>query len=101
MRGVVEKCNFCQGRRHAAQEAGAAEYVPACAEACPTGAIHFTDLNAHPPETAGSFRLLERLGTDPKIHYRSRRDWVKRAAGGAAPGPDREAAHAAAEAHHG
>ena len=45
MRGVVEKCNFCHGRWHAAKQQAAAagkpdtepvEYVPACAEACPT-----------------------------------------------------------------
>ena len=54
MRGVVEKCNFCHGRWHAAKEQAAAagkpdtepvSYVPACVEACPTGAIHFGDLN--------------------------------------------------------
>jgi Fe-S-cluster-containing dehydrogenase component len=82
MRGVVEKCNFCHGRLHEAQQRGAADYVPACVEACPSGAIRFGDLNdaasevaqaAHRPE---SFRLLEKLHTDPKIHYRSRRDWV-------------------------
>ena len=78
MRGVVEKCNFCHGRRHAAEQAGLAEYTPACAEACPTGAIHFTDLNAHPPAQADTFRLLERLGTDPKIYYHSSREWVRR-----------------------
>ena len=53
-RGVVEKCNFCHGRWHAArQRADAAgkddilpgDYVPACVEACPTGAIQFGDLN--------------------------------------------------------
>jgi menaquinone reductase, iron-sulfur cluster-binding subunit len=80
MRGVVEKCNFCHGRRHAAEQAGAAEYTPACAEACPTGAIHFTDLNAHPPTQGDTFRLLERLGTDPKIYYHSSREWVRRQA---------------------
>jgi len=83
MRGVVEKCNFCHGRRHAAEAASAGEYVPACAEACPAGAIRFVDLNAQAPE-AGHFRLLERLGTEPKIYYRSKRDWVRQAATGAA-----------------
>jgi menaquinone reductase, iron-sulfur cluster-binding subunit len=85
-RGVVEKCNFCHGRRHAALEKAAAagkkeidpaDYVPACVEACPSGAIRFVDLNAQAaPE--GSFRLLERLDTDSKIYYRSKKDWVKR-----------------------
>ena len=54
-----------------------ADYVPACAEACPTGAIRFLDLNAQAPP-ADSFRLLERLGTDTKIYYHSKKDWVKR-----------------------
>ena len=85
-RGVVEKCNFCHGRRHAAMEKAAAagkkeidpaDYVPACVEACPTGAIRFVDLNASAPPP-DSFRLLERLGTEPKIYYRSKKEWVKR-----------------------
>ena len=54
MRGVVEKCNFCHGRLHAAKQRAAAagkreidpaDYIPACVEACPTGAIRFGDLN--------------------------------------------------------
>ena len=90
MRGVVEKCNFCHGRLHAAQAQGRrrrarreiepADYVPACVEACPAKAITFGDLNddASPkrPGCARSgeaFRLLEKLGTDPKIYYRSAR----------------------------
>ena len=45
MRGVVEKCNFCHGRWHAAQpppSAGIdpADYQPACVEACPTQRHH-------------------------------------------------------------
>ena len=45
MRGVVEKCNFCHGRWHAAKAKAAADgkskstcrdYIPACVEACPT-----------------------------------------------------------------
>jgi len=94
MRGVVEKCNFCHGRLHAARTRAAAagrteidpaDYQPACAEACPAGAITFGDLAddrtevaqaTHSPET---FRLLPRLGTEPKIYYRSKRPWVHRA----------------------
>ncbi len=105
MRGVVEKCNFCHGRWHAAKARSAAggqreidprDYVPACVEACPSGAIQFGDLDdprspaaraAHQP---GSFRLLESLGTDPKIGYRSQREWVR--AMGAAPN-GKETAH--------
>jgi menaquinone reductase, iron-sulfur cluster-binding subunit len=92
-RGVVEKCNFCHGRLQAARARAAAEgrreispgdYVPACAEACPTGAIVFGDLSDPRSEVSiaardpGAFRLLARLGTDPKVIYRSRRAWVRR-----------------------
>ena len=95
MRGVVEKCNFCQGRLHAARARAAAagrenlepgEYQPACVEACPAGAIQFGDLADESSEVArcarsgDAFRLLEKLGTEPKVYYRSRRPWVRQAA---------------------
>ena len=100
MRGVVEKCNFCHGRWHAAKQQSAANgqpdgpvaYTPACVEACPTGAIQFGDLNdpadpaAQAAQSPGTFRLLEKLGTEPKVYYHSRRDWVTRIA--AAPGKE-------------
>ncbi len=94
MRGVVEKCNFCHGRLHRAQARAAAEgrrklnqgeYVPACVEACPSKAIAFGDLDDAGGEAAqmahseGAFRLLESLGTDPKVFYRSDRPWVHQA----------------------
>jgi len=104
MRGVVEKCSFCysryqtalnrayvEGRRELAEE----EYQTACAQACPAGAIVFGDLNnprhrvhrivqqdlAHGgrPRNPKAFRLLERLGTHPKVYYLTSRDWVRRA----------------------
>jgi molybdopterin-containing oxidoreductase family iron-sulfur binding subunit len=95
MRGVVEKCNFCHGRLHAAHARAASEgrrdlhpgeYVPACAEACPARAIVFGDLNDPASEVSRlardghSFRILERLGTEPKIYYRTARAWVREAA---------------------
>ena len=94
MRGVVEKCNFCHGRLHAAQAQAAAaghtgidpaDYQPACVEACPAGAIVFGDLAddstqvAQASHSENAFRLLPRLGTEPKIYYRSNRPWVHRA----------------------
>jgi Fe-S-cluster-containing dehydrogenase component len=93
MRGVVEKCNFCHGRLHAAQENGSDDYTPACAEACPTQAITFGDLAdpssevAHLSREASTFRLLPKLGTEPKVYYRSEHAWVRQLAerGGAAP----------------
>lgn len=92
-RGVVEKCNFCHARLHAARARAAAEgrrqlnpgeYCPACVEACPTGAIRFGDLSDETSEVSRlarspqAFRLLERLGTEPKVYYLSDRRWVRR-----------------------
>lgn len=92
-RGTVEKCNFCHGRRHAAVEAAANEgktgsvsYTPACVEACPAQAIEFGDLNdaafAAKARAAGAFRLLEPLGTGPKVYYRTGRAEVRGAVTG-------------------
>jgi molybdopterin-containing oxidoreductase family iron-sulfur binding subunit len=106
MRGVVEKCNFCHGRLHAAQSKAAAagkkeidpaDYVPACAEACPARAITFGDLNDSNSEAAqlacrgDSFRLLEKLGTEPKVYFRSWQPWVKQMAQGGFVRPGKEA----------
>ncbi|MCK4304722.1 MAG: 4Fe-4S dicluster domain-containing protein, partial [Candidatus Eisenbacteria sp.] len=92
MRGVVEKCNFCHGRWQAAREKAAAEgrkqlrgdeYVPACAEVCPVGAIHFGNLLdkqgqlAHLIRSPRAFRLLERLDTRPKVYYLSDHRWIR------------------------
>ncbi|MFI5096973.1 MAG: 4Fe-4S dicluster domain-containing protein [Candidatus Acidiferrales bacterium] len=92
MRGVVEKCNLCHARLHSAKEKAAAagkkemdpaDYIPACVEACPTGAIQFGNLAdendsiffaARSPE---AFRLLARLGTEPKVYYKSTQAWVR------------------------
>src|ERR1039457_3385036 len=92
MRGVVEKCNLCHARLHSAKEKAAAagkreidpaDYVPACVEACPTAAIHFGNLadkddpvsrEAHSPD---AFRFLERIGTEPKVYYKSGEAWVR------------------------
>lgn len=92
-RGVVEKCNLCHGRWQRAKDRAAAEgrrdlrpgeFVPACEEACPHGAIRFADLR-DPEDPVGAqargpraFRLLERLGTDPSVVYLSSREWVRR-----------------------
>ena len=95
MRGVVEKCTFChhrlmsakqraynEGRRELRED----EYTPACAEACPANAITFGDLNDPKHEISklvkskNAFRLLERLGTEPKVYYLSSKEWVRRMA---------------------
>lgn len=96
MRGVVEKCNFCHGRWQAARTKAAAEgrrelrageYVPACVEACPTSAVRFGNLPDGSSElgrlirSGRSFRLLERLGTQPKVYYLPDREWVRQIGG--------------------
>lgn len=94
-RGVVEKCTFCHHRWQDAKEQARYNgedpynlpedaYVPACVEACPTGAIVFGDLNnpkhkvAKLAKNTNAFRLLEKLGTDPQVYYMSEREWVRR-----------------------
>lgn len=104
MRGVVEKCSFCFHRYQLARdkaytegkrEIREQEYQTACAQACPAGAIVFGDLNEprhavnrivqpdpdnhYKARNPSAFRLLERLGTDPKVYYLSSREWVREA----------------------
>ena len=107
-RGVVEKCNFCFHRLQAARAKAAAagakdeakgDYIPACVEACPTSAFLFGDLNDPESEVAqaargeGTFRLLEKLGTDPKVIYRSAKPWVRQMAEGALPRAGKDEHH--------
>ena len=60
------------------------EYQTACTQACPAGAIVFGDLENPKHEvyklkkSPNAFRLLERLGTNPKVYYMSHREWVRR-----------------------
>ena len=82
-KGVVEKCTFCHHRLQNARERASGErremapgeYVPACAQACPTRAITFGDLSDAGSEvsrlarSSRAFRLLEELGTKPKVTY--------------------------------
>jgi molybdopterin-containing oxidoreductase family iron-sulfur binding subunit len=81
--GVVEKCTFCIQRLRKAREKADAEgrpftatdYTPACVETCTGHARYFGDLDdpnslvsqlAHSPR---AFKLLEELGTHPKVIY--------------------------------
>ena len=95
MRGVVEKCTFCHHRLMRAKskaytedrtELEEGEYITACTEACPAQAITFGDLNnpghrvSQLSKSPYAFRLLERLGTDPKVYYITTKDWVRRKA---------------------
>jgi molybdopterin-containing oxidoreductase family iron-sulfur binding subunit len=82
-KGVVEKCTFCHHRLQNARARALAEkrdfdpreYVPACAEACLAQAIVFGDLSDPASEVAKlarsprAFKLLEELGTKPKVIY--------------------------------
>jgi menaquinone reductase, iron-sulfur cluster-binding subunit len=82
-KGVVEKCTFCHHRLQKSREKARAkglevvdgEYSTACADTCPTRAIAFGDLNdpnsavAALSKSKRAFRMLEDLGTDPKVIY--------------------------------
>jgi len=82
-KGVVEKCTFCHHRLLRAREKAMVEgrelapddYIPACVEACPSGAMYFGDMENHYSVVSKlsrerrSFRLLEELGTEPKVVY--------------------------------
>ena len=86
--GVVEKCTFCSHRLQLAREQARSEdrplregdYVPACAESCPTSAIVFGDLDdprhraARLSRDPRAFRLQEGLGTMPKVYYLAEED---------------------------
>ena len=72
---------YAEGRRELRED----EYQTACTPACPAGAITFGDLkNPHHKvyklkKDPNAFRLLEKLGTNPKIYYVSTRAWVRKA----------------------
>ena len=89
-KGVIEKCTFCHHRLQKAREQAAVEgrkvrsegeYVPACVQSCPAQAMFFGDLND--PETtvhklsrsSRAFRMLEELGTEPKVIYLKEGEW--------------------------
>ena len=81
--GVVEKCTFCIHRLYKARAQADAEnrdfrpddYVPACVQTCTGKARFFGDLD-DPNSTVSlleksprAFRLLEDVGTHPKVIY--------------------------------
>ncbi len=85
-RGVMEKCTFCVQRirrvtREAARDGQALEdgdIQPACAQACPSNALVFGDLNnpdsevSRLAESRRRYRVLGELGTDPAVIYLKR-----------------------------
>ena len=88
-KGVVEKCSFCHHRLQKAKETARTEdrelreedYQPACVESCPTGALAFGNLASKNSKVfrltraSNAFRLLEDLGTEPKVIYLSEGEW--------------------------
>jgi len=82
-KGIVEKCTFCSHRLQKARDEARArdeplaerDYQTACVEACPADAMVFGDLDdpdARVAVLAADFRaerLIEDLGTDPKVIY--------------------------------
>ena len=83
-RGVMEKCTFCVQRINAVKSTARNEgwaqipdglITPACAQACPTSAIVFGDLNDPTSRVAKlhndqrSYGLLEELNIKPRAKY--------------------------------
>jgi molybdopterin-containing oxidoreductase family iron-sulfur binding subunit len=88
--GVMEKCTFCVQRIQGVQRQAKAEerpvkdgeIQPACAQSCPAGAMVFGDLSDRDSRVARLSRsprgskLLEDIGTKPKVTYLSRQTEV-------------------------
>ena len=88
-KGVVEKCTFCHHRLQQARDRALVErrplrdgeYIPACVQTCPTGAMTFGDLEDPASEVSRlsqsprAFRLMEELGTKPKVIYLRKGEW--------------------------
>lgn len=82
-KGIMEKCTFCSHRIELAKEKARREnrelkdgdVVPACVESCCNKARFFGDLNDPESEVSKlarnrrAFKLLEELGTNPKVVY--------------------------------
>jgi molybdopterin-containing oxidoreductase family iron-sulfur binding subunit len=82
-RGVMEKCTFCiqriRGAQHQARLEGRplkdGEFTTACAQACPSDAIVFGDLNDAQSRVRQSsqdhrgYHVLEEVNTRPAITY--------------------------------
>jgi molybdopterin-containing oxidoreductase family iron-sulfur binding subunit len=87
MRGVMEKCTYCTQRIQAGKIAARnegnreirdGEITPACAQACPTQALTFGDLNqsgSRVSQLVGldrNYKLLALIGTQPRTTYLGR-----------------------------
>jgi Fe-S-cluster-containing dehydrogenase component len=81
--GVMEKCSFCiqrikRGKQDAARDGrplADGDVTPACAQSCAAEAMVFGDLNdpdskvSRLAASGRATRLLEELGTQPKVFY--------------------------------
>src|SRR5690606_6595920 len=83
-RGVMEKCTYCIQRIHAARRTAKnagqeriadGAVVPACAQACPTEAIVFGDVNdprsrvTELKKRPRNYEMLAELNTKPRTSY--------------------------------
>jgi Fe-S-cluster-containing dehydrogenase component len=106
-RGVMEKCTYCvqriEGVRITAHNerrpVADGEIVPACAQTCPTQAIHFGNLN-DPESTVSRLRddkrayaILAELNVRPRTHYLGRLHNPVGGAGSEGPRHDADEAH--------
>ncbi len=85
-RGVVEKCTYCVQRiqqaritaRQEGRELRGDDVTPACAQACPSQAITFGDLNAEgtavwrAANSPRAYKLLGEVGAQPRTTYLAR-----------------------------
>ena len=85
-RGVMEKCSFCVQRinrvridaRNAGRPMEDGEIVPACAQACPAGAVVFGDLDDPTSRIAGlhadprAYAMLGEMNNRPRLKYLAR-----------------------------
>jgi molybdopterin-containing oxidoreductase family iron-sulfur binding subunit len=85
-RGIMEKCTFCVQRIREHKEIAKdeervlrdGEVVPACAQSCPTGAIHFGDLNDRASRVSKvlgaprGYTIFAELNTQPSVIYLKR-----------------------------
>lgn len=93
MRGVVNKCTFCNHRYQRAKDQAfmedrrdlkEGEFTTACMDACPTKAITFGNLRdprsqvSKWTQSPSAFRLLEKLGSQPKVYYLTNQDWIRK-----------------------
>lgn len=88
-RGMMEKCTFCIQRIRRAKDQAKdegrpvqdGEIQPACVQSCPAKAMVFGDLDdpesqvARHARSERAFRLLEELGTQPKVIYLKKEEW--------------------------